>query len=217
MRIGTLVIALLVIVFLQSCHSQAGSIADYKEARKLFWQELYPAGGATLYCGKKFGAGYNKNINIEHVFPMGWVTHAVQCGTRKQCRQRSEQFNRIEADLHNLYPSQTSVNKARGSFRFGIISGEERRFGQACDFEVSERQRHVEPAEAVRGDVARAMLYMEKTYASHGLEIFNKQRKMLVDWHFDDPPSAQERARNDRIAQIQGNRNPFIDNPSLSN
>lgn len=204
------------IMYIAACHTQAGSITDYKEARKLFWQKLYPVSGTTLYCGQDFTTSKSNAINIEHVFPMGWVTHALQCGTRKQCRQGSKQFNRIEADLHNLYPSLTRINQARGSFRFGLISGERRQFGSSCDFEVSQRQRQVEPADEVRGDIARAMLYMEKTYASSGLEIFNRQREMLVDWHFDDPPSDQEKVRNDRIEKIQGNRNPFIDNPSWS-
>jgi hypothetical protein len=34
-----------------------------------------------------------------------------------------------------------------------------------------------------------------------------------VQWHFADPPDAQEQARNDVIYSFQGNRNPFIDHP----
>lgn len=30
------------------------------------------------------------------------------------------------------------------------------------------------------------------------------------------PPDANERRRNDLIEQFQGNRNPFIDDPSLA-
>jgi deoxyribonuclease-1 len=31
-----------------------------------------------------------------------------------------------------------------------------------------------------------------------------------------DPPDSEEQARNERIAQIQGTRNRFIDNPALA-
>lgn len=36
---------------------------------------------------------------------------------------------------------------------------------------------------------------------------------LLKKWNQQDPPSAEERARNEFVFDIQGNRNPFIDNP----
>jgi deoxyribonuclease-1 len=56
------------------------------------------------------------------------------------------------------------------------------------------------------------MLYMEWRY---GLEIFGRQRRLLLRWHSADPPDDHERWRNARIEQLQGNRNPFIDRPEL--
>ena len=35
----------------------------------------------------------------------------------------------------------------------------------------------------------------------------------LLDWHLADPPDDFERRRNDLIADLQGNRNPFVDHP----
>ncbi|MFT5350905.1 MAG: deoxyribonuclease-1, partial [Gammaproteobacteria bacterium] len=35
-------------------------------------------------------------------------------------------------------------------------------------------------------------------------------------WNKIDPPSKQEKIRNDRIERLQGNRNPYIDKPSLA-
>lgn len=35
----------------------------------------------------------------------------------------------------------------------------------------------------------------------------------LVRLHFEDPPDAAERHRNDEIEIFQGNRNPFVDHP----
>ena len=198
---------------LQPAFAGPPSIPDYETARSLFWSRIYPEGGETLYCGKKFGSKKGKQINVEHVFPMGWVTRSVKCGTRWQCRRRSPEFNRIEADMHNLFPSLERINDARGAFRYGMVRGESRKFGADCDFEVDYRRRSVEPRSAVRGDIARAMFYMKETY---DLEIFSKLGKLLMEWHLADPPDAEEKRRNDRIERIQGNRNPFIDDPGLA-
>jgi deoxyribonuclease-1 len=184
---------------------------NYETARPLFWSQIYARGGKTLYCEQNFGAHKNFGINIEHIFPMGWVTRELGCGTRNQCRAGSERFNHIEADLHNMYPALTDINDTRGSLRFGMIKGELRRFG-ACDFEVERGA--VEPRDGARGEIARAMFYMAEEY---GLTIFKKQAEMLKEWHFRDQPSKEEKRRNDIIEQIQGTRNLFIDDPELVN
>jgi hypothetical protein len=36
---------------------------------------------------------------------------------------------------------------------------------------------------------------------------------VLLAWHAQDPVSDKERARNDSVFVIQGNRNPYIDQP----
>lgn len=197
--------------------SSGNNIEDYETARRVFWSEVYPDGGNTLYCDDQFDSHDRRGVNIEHVFPMSWVTNALDCGTRNQCRNNSSMFNRIEADLHNLYPARTKVNSSRASFRFGEVRGEARRFGQACDFEVDHRARVAEPRPAVRGEVARAMFYMAMQYREQGLTIFARSGKILQGWHNEDPPTEQERRRNDKIAQLQGTSNPFVDEPEHLN
>ncbi len=181
----------------------------YFQNMPLFWSQLYGDGGNTLYCGRPFGPRKGRQINIEHIFPMGWVASALNCGSRSQCRTTSPSFNRIEADMHNLYPALARINKARGSRAFGMVPGERRRFG-SCDFEIDPQKRRVEPRPAVRGNIARAMLYMQARY---GLRLFPRQAALLRQWHRDDPPDHEELRRNRVIEQIQGQRNPFIDHP----
>ncbi len=111
--------------------------------------------------------------------------------------------------MHNLYPALARINKARGSRAFGIVQGEPRRFG-SCDFEVDPQKRRVEPRPAVRGNIARAIFYMQDTY---GLKLFPRQAALLKQWQRDDPPDQEEQRRNRIIEQIQGQRNPFIDHP----
>ncbi len=187
-------------------------IEDYEAARGIFWSQLYGSGGETLYCGERFDHEDRYGLNIEHVFPMSWVVNSLECGRRTECRRRDPRFNRIEADLHNLFPSRRVINAARASFRFGDIAGERREFG-SCDFEIDERQRIIEPRAAVRGEIARAMFYMQDEY---DLVIFRRLGRRLREWHRAHPPDAQERRRNDRIEALQGTRNKFIDRPELA-
>jgi len=220
-----------VIAFLSACENQQSSsesqsnknakgvqltrsqIKDYDTARPLLWRKVYPRGGKTLYCGERFDSQQRRGFNVEHVFPMSWATNGLKCGKRKQCRASSQRFNLIEADLHNLFPSRADVNQDRSSFRFGEVSGESRAYGSRCDFEVNSRQRVAEPTPEVRGDVARAMFYMADRYKADGLILFKKQATLLERWHKLDPPSSEEKRRNDIIETLQGNRNQFIDNP----
>ena len=209
MNAAVLVAALIVIVL---SGMKVNAIENYQEAKQVFWEDVYPK-GHTLYCHANIVHAKDKEVNVEHVFPMAWVKNSLKCGTREECRRNSELFNRIEGDLHNLYPALAKLNYARQAYRFGTIKGEERRFGKHCDFEVSKKDRVAEPRQEVRGDVARAMFYMEHQYDE--LVLYKKQADILLKWHFEDPPSKQELWRNDKIEKIQGNRNPFIDNPEL--
>lgn len=93
-----------------------------------------------------------------------------------------------------------------------------------------------------RGDVARAILYMDIRYegGTHGvtgasepdLRLTNDRSLIdsartgenesvawmgmldtLLAWHLEDPPDDDERRRHEVVASYQGNRNPFIDRP----
>ena len=91
-----------------------------------------------------------------------------------------------------------------------------------------------------RGDVARALFYMDVRYegGTHGVTghsepdlILTDDRSkietsggnasvaymgllsVLIQWHREDPVDDVERRRNDEVYAGQGNRNPFIDNP----
>lgn len=189
-----------------------GRIADYQQVLPLMWGTLYRDGGQTLYCARAFGANKGHEINVEHVFPMAWVGRHLRCGTRQECRVGSELFNRIEADLHNLWPARADVNKARRSYPFGVIEGEQHAF-EGCDIEIDERRRVVEPRPEVRGKIARTLFYMADEY---DLPIYPRQGRLLAHWNREFPVSAEERRRNDLIERIQGNRNAYIDDPTLA-
>ncbi len=182
------------------------SAAEYLQTVPVFWRNLYPDGGVGLYCGKDFER-FDRRYNIEHVFPMAWVAKSLRCGDRQRCRAQSERFNRIESDMHNMFPARKDLNKRRGSMGFGVIKGE-RWVEPGCDLEIDKRARRVEPRPAVRGDIARAMLYMQDRY---DLKLYRKQKEQLQRWERADPPDQAERARNRRVKSVQGWGNPWIE------
>ena len=188
------------------------AIPNYNAARGIFWSQLYPDGGFTLYCALPFVR--NLGLEVEHVYPAGWMVDHLGCTSRGQCRQTNARFNRMEADLHNLFPARAGTNRARSDRTFGDVPGEPREFGATCDFEVDTHNDVAEPPPDARGDVARAIFYMHHEYE---LPIDTTLLPVLQVWNLADPPTTEDRLRNDAIEALQGTRNPFIDHLGLGN
>ena len=74
---------------------------------------------------------------------------------------------------------------------------------------------------ALRGDVARMAAYFLVTYrieaedGDEGRAFIDATLDVLRDWHEADPVDAFEGQRNERIYRAQGNRNPFVLDPTL--
>ena len=179
---------------------------NYLDSLRAFWQGVYPQGGTTLYCGYRFKP-FDRKVNVEHVYPMSWVTRKLKCGKREECRHKSPRFNFIESDMHNLFPALKEINQARGSMPFAMIPGE-KRYRKNCDFEVDFRKHRVEPRPEARGIIARAMLYMADEY---DLKLFERQRRLMEDWDRRYPPGEDEIRHNQAVKRIQGGSNPWID------
>ena len=71
----------------------------------------------------------------------------------------------------------------------------------------------IEPRNSVKGNIARSLFYMrtEYGYPLHGM------KSMLKRWNRLGPPGEHEHWRNERIFELQGTRNKFIDNYFLGN
>jgi deoxyribonuclease-1 len=163
-----------------------------------------------------------RRVEVEHVVPaenfgrsfVEWREGHPECirpGGRpykgRRCAQKTNALYRLmEADLYNLYPVIGELNADRSNYRFGIIDGEERRYG-SCDFEVEGHI--VEPRPEIRGDIARIYFYMDWAYPGRGI-VGKKARKLFEAWDKEDPVDAPECARAQRVEQVQGNANPFV-------
>lgn len=167
-----------------------------KRARRIEWEHVIPA--------ENFGRQFTC-----------WREGAKQClksngkkyKGRKCCSKVNLKFKFMESDLHNLVPAVGELNADRSNFRYGMIQGEKRRYGNSINFEVDFKRRTAEPRDEVKGNIARTYFYFEDTY---GMNISKKDKKLFKVWNKLDPVDKWEIERNSRIKKIQGNENKFI-------
>ena len=208
---------------------------NFYEAKK-YARQIYAAYPYSFYCGCRYftqgkklvpylkSCGYQARIPFmkngmvnnritriewEHIMPAWVFGHHLKCwqkGGRKNCRKKSPLFRMMEADLHNLVPAIGEINQDRSYYRFGYLQGEKRAYG-ACDFEVDFKSRKVEPAEVIRGDIARIYFYMSQYYK---INLSPSLQKILKVWDKQDPVSRFEIYKNQAIGKLTGRKNPYI-------
>ncbi|MGK0368029.1 MAG: deoxyribonuclease-1, partial [Thermoproteota archaeon] len=132
-------------------------------------------------------------------------------------------YNDQVSDLHNLMPVHHHANSNRNHMPFGQIAKAKKKAFKKCSKSFigevsndlilphSDFTLYFEPADDVKGDVARAMFYFSIRY---NLRLDSTQEHFLKIWHKEDPVSEKERQRNNKIQELQKTRNPFIDFPS---
>jgi len=168
--------------------------------------------GASILKTKHVGsAGKTGEWNREHLYP--------------QSKGFSSKDAVAHNDIHHLRAAEYSTNSDRKDTDFGEGG-------------------LYTPRIEVRGDIARAVLYMTVRYEADDyssykyngrtytdsddldLELSSSKGDItkpytgsyylgdlyyLIKWNYEDPVDDTERKRNDVVAGIQGNRNPFID------
>jgi len=207
---------LLAIVSSQSFAQSFGS------AKRLLYRE---AVGTTFYCGCAFtghrvdsascGIAPRKNARralrteAEHIVTAYEIGRERPCwsGGRKHCRKIDPVFREAEGDLVNLRIVSGELNGDRSNRPYGIVPGEPRVYG-ACDFEVDFGLDVAEPAEQIRGDIARVYFYMIGHY---GVMVSGDYLDMLMGWAMGDPVSVEECSQDAEIRRLQGWGNPFVE------
>ena len=214
------------------------TVQSFSKAKKLLLDKVYHDRRTTFYCGCTFNTkkkitsrnGYvpvkdnarANRLEWEHVVPAHafgqsfkeWRKGHPKCISRKgkkfkgrNCASKvNTLFRYMQADMYNLRPAVGEINGLRSNFSFAMIPGEPRRFGD-CDMEIEGRK--AEPAEHLRGDIARTYFYMDWAYPGRGI-ISKKNRKLFEAWDKADPIDDWERERASRIRAIQGNENTFM-------
>ncbi|MDD5302186.1 MAG: endonuclease [Elusimicrobia bacterium] len=162
-------------------------------------------GGDYPEKGDPNGDGYNdgKGMNVEHTWPQSLFQKALP----------------MRSDLHHLMATFMHPNSVRGSMPFGEVTG-------SADYENKAGAKRgngvFEPPDAVKGRVARGLLYFyshykdSRMFGGSSVSFWNKQIELMMKWNRQFPPDAFEARRNDLVEAYQGNRNPFIDDYLLA-
>lgn len=162
--------------------------------------------------GVNNNGGNNGDWNREHVFAKSLANPSLTTDNPGP-----------GTDLHNLRPSDVQWNAARGNLKFAIGSGLSGPSNGGWY-----------PGDEWKGDVARIIMYMYIRYNGDGTtseqtqcwpinagigtinSIDTKMVDLFLQWNAEDPVSDVELQRNPVSATMQGNRNPFIDNPAFA-
>ena len=167
--------------------------------------------------GNKEGQYYNR----EHSWPNSWFGGKVQP---------------MYTDLHHIYSTDNATNQKRSAWPYAEVTGStewSNELGTKLGYNYGYSCTVFEPADDYKGDVARIYFYMVTCYkdkkfsqGGKGYLMFtwdgtecgftDKAIKCLLKWHRNDPVSQKEIDRNNKVAQKQGNRNPFVDDPELA-
>lgn len=159
--------------------------------------------------------------------------------------------NSAYSDCHHLFAAYNSYNSSRSNKPYGTgDNAADRRkptlenLGRGGGLSEDEHGANYSYTDVFqtwigrRGDVARAMFYMDVRYAGSDpddeadLQLTNDAEQVatrnvwesggtafmglssvLIQWHMQDPVDDLERRRNAVVFLFQGNRNPFVDHP----
>lgn len=132
--------------------------------------------------------------------------------------------NPAYTDLHHLKPCDMTVNASKGNKSYDE-GGLQHNEAEECNYTTYTW----EPADNVKGDIARILFYMDLRYeggeGEPDLTIVEEVNtypnpeigniSTLLLWHLEDPVDEFELNRNEYIYGVQNNRNPFIDHPEF--
>lgn len=154
-------------------------------------------------------------MNIEHSFPKSWWGK-----TEVQAYK----------DLYNLMPCKSKINSTKSNYPMGKVVSGDKGNGWTKVGKGTDGKWYWEPADPWKGDFARGYMYMATAYQDYNwvgeqaLQILQQGAyptlqkwayKLYIQWAKADKPNALEIKRNNDVAKIQGNRNPYVDFPNL--
>ena len=203
--------------------------------RKALTTKIYPSGFYT-YSGS--GSTYLSTIlqyadedptnsnNMVYLYTRNSVTkNAASSWNREHvwCQSLSNDnwgTTKGGTDILHIRPVYDSVNSSRGNKPYADLNHSGAKYYNDMLYGYADKT-YFEPIDAVKGDVARTIMYLWTTYNNttkplNILSVF-KDYNTLISWHTNDKPDVLEGNRNN-YAQTsrQGNRNPFVDHPELA-
>lgn len=183
-----------------------------------------------IYSGYDFYlSDYCSNIDIvegecynrEHVLPKSWWGGSTS--------------EPMYTDLHHVYSVDAMANDKRSAWIYDEVKSTSwsnnlgSKLGTSANWSG---ETAFEPVDEYKGDVARVYFYMLTCYMnkdftqggkgyryfsySNGVcDFHSKSLALMLKWHRQDPVSDKEITRNAKVADLQGNENPFVVEPNL--
>lgn len=155
-------------------------------------------------------------MNIEHSFAQSWWGK-TNCNLKK--------------DLFNIMPCESKINSSKGNRGMGIVTKVTNTNGATKVGSGANGLSLWEPADEWKGDFARGYMYIVTAYEDYANKwqsegsnsLYNNTYPTLKEWAYKlyiqwakaDKPDPVEIKRNNEVAKIQGNRNPYVDFPNL--
>ena len=183
--------------------------------------DIYSAYDYNLsdHCGAETLEG--QCYNREHLIPISWW------GSSKD--------EPMYTDLHHVVSTDGYANEKRSAWVFDKVKSVAWTNNLGSKLGTSTTwsgETAFEPVDEYKGDVARVYFYMLTCYMdkdftqggkgyryfaySNGICDFKSQAlELMLKWHREDPVSEKETARNAKVADLQGNENPFVVEPNL--
>ena len=177
-------------------HTYSSSYGDAKTMLAITDKDpLKPGFIIMTYTGDSIKSAWDQGItwNREHIWPKslsGGLYTTMSDSTRN-----------AGSDLHHIRPALTAINSSRGNKMYGSTTTELTYY----------------PGDEFAGDTARILFYLSIRYdmSITGLKVC-EDINLLLSWNNTDKVDNLERNRNNAVQSIQGNYNPFIDNPWLA-
>ena len=184
-------------------------------SKKSFFWDIYTNldGAHGIYSGAPLkDLVHKKQYSIEHIIPKSFLLESLANQPKKI---------RYGATLNpfNLAPAHQKINRIRGDAQYDfdgdpITKTFHVKFKSVHQDQIGfDEDREWSPPRKSRGDIARAILYMNICYS---LRCYSKtDLDTLIHWAKADEPSRVEVKYSQWIKQKMGIQNPFIDIPEL--
>ncbi|MBQ8177743.1 MAG: endonuclease [Clostridia bacterium] len=185
------------------------SDADPNKSGNILW----------FYTGTSvsFNGSFSTGTNREHVWP-------------KNSGSAFPAESEAGSDAHHLRPTNSQLNSTRSNNSFGEVpqttANIVKENGSTSYANLCYQQDSVfYPGVGYRGATARILMYVQTRWGDKYNLTFvlgkgnNKtigDIEDLMKWHVEEPPTEAEKARNEAVYAVQGNRNPFIDHPEYA-
>ena len=163
--------------------------------------------------------------NREHILPKSWWGYS----------EANEANDPMYTDLHHVISTDAVANDTRSNYIYDEVKNATwtNNLGSKLGTSMNwYNQTAFEPVDEYKGDIARVYFYMLTCYMDQNFAVNAKGKKyfsytngvcefqpqalaLMLKWHRQDPVSEKEVVRNAKVADLQGNVNPFVVEPNL--